>query len=69
MPFLTVQVVREDRLIRTQKKSPTMLLIELFAEREASLTLFGESRGSCAIPPIVLSILLFQRFYMSGINI
>ena len=68
IPF-TVQAIKEDRLIRTQKKSPTMLLIELFAEREASLTLLCRIRGSYAIPPVVLSILLFQRFYVSGINI
>ena len=33
IPF-TVQAIKEDRLIRTQKKSSTMLLIELSAERE-----------------------------------
>jgi len=33
IPF-AVQAIKEDRPIRTQKKSPTMLLIELFAERE-----------------------------------
>ena len=48
IPF-TVQAIKEDRLIRTQKKSSTMLLIELSAEREASITLSCGRRGSCPL--------------------
>ena len=47
IPF-TVQAIKEDRLIRTQKKSSTMLLIELSAEREGFE------------PPVPLSTAVFK---------
>ena len=44
----TVQAIKEDRLIRTQKKSSMMLLIELLAEREGFE------------PPVPLSTVVFK---------